>query len=136
MNTSVISSTVSPLRRAARTCMPISFSARIEISAARVIALRIRRSIPGRDQAPPQAYRVMNSCQGWPKLPAFAAARSTCSSPSTSRRVFIPVSKSFIGQEPQDHRGGQVGPLDGGQMGGGRDDLEPRTRDQPSDLLP
>ena len=55
MNTSVISSTVRPLRRAARTCMPISFSARIEIRAASVTALRIRRSIPGRDHAPPQA---------------------------------------------------------------------------------
>ena len=52
---------VSQLRSAPRTCIPSSFSARSETSTARVIALRVRRSRPGRDQTAPQAYLFMSS---------------------------------------------------------------------------
>ena len=53
---------------------------------------RVLRSRPSRVHASPQAARVMNSWNGRLKSVALAVARSTCSSPSTSRRTFMPAS--------------------------------------------
>src|SRR4051794_24005075 len=50
----------------------------------------MRRSRPGRVHTSPQAILVMKSWNGCVNGVAFAAARSTCSSPSTSRRTRSP----------------------------------------------
>ena len=72
--------------------MGISFSARSAVSTDSVITLRVRRSSPARVHTSPQAPRVMNSWNGREKSVALAVARSTCASPSTSRRTCIPAS--------------------------------------------
>jgi hypothetical protein len=59
--TSAISAGVRPLPIAARTCMPISPSARIAVSAVSVMIERVLRSRPGRAQTSPHAVRVMKS---------------------------------------------------------------------------
>ena len=53
---------------------------------------RVLRSRPGRVHASPHAERVMYSWNGRVKSVALSVARSTCSSPSTSRRTFMPAS--------------------------------------------
>ncbi len=87
---SLISSSVRPLVRAARTCMASSSWCPRAIRAVRVIIERLRRSRPGRVQMPPQAYSVMNSWNSRVRSVALAVARSTWASPSTSRRTAMP----------------------------------------------
>src|ERR1035438_3524851 len=91
--TSLISSTLTPLRRAARRCSASSSSMPCAASMATVMQLRVRRSSPGRDQTEPHAERVMYSWKSAVNASAPATARSTCSSPRTSRRVVIPCSR-------------------------------------------
>src|SRR5215211_5134843 len=52
--------------------------------------LRCLRSSPGRFQTSPQAKRWMKSWNGAVNSVVRACAQSTCSSPSTSRRVRSP----------------------------------------------
>ncbi len=54
--------------------------------------LRVRRSSPGRSQTSPQAYRVTSSWKSSEKASVCSRIRSTCASPSTSRRTLIPAS--------------------------------------------
>src|SRR5436190_10723682 len=54
--------------------------------------LRVLRSRPGRVQISPHAYRVISSWKSRVKSVDRSIDRSTCSSPSTSRRTFIPSS--------------------------------------------
>src|SRR3984885_15724531 len=86
----------------------------------------------------------MNSCQGAPKRPAAAVARSTCSSPSPPRRVFIPTSKSLTAQaslcsasslvqEVLDERGDQPGLLDARDVPSVLHELEPGARNKRGD---
>ena len=81
----LISSGVRPIRRAARTCIASSSSRPRATSAASVMQLLVLRSSPGRAQISPHAYRVMRSWKSSVKLVVRSTARSTCSSPSTSR---------------------------------------------------
>src|SRR4051794_445595 len=75
------------------------------VSSAMVSALRVRRSRPGRDHTSPHAARVMYAWKGFAKSLADSVARSTYSSPSTSRRVAMPSSSE--GEE-----GGLMGSLE------------------------
>ena len=74
-STSLISSTVSPLRSAARTCIASSSWWPRATSAVSVIIERLRRSRPGRVQISPQAYAVISSWKSRVKsvVPAIAA---------------------------------------------------------------
>src|SRR5690606_36995876 len=56
----------------------------------------VRRSRPGRFQTSPQQYWVTSSCMSWLNSSAFLIALSTYSAPSTSRRVFRPLSNSSL----------------------------------------
>src|SRR3954449_7448694 len=62
----------------------------------------------------------------------FAIARSTCSSPSTSRRTAMPASWSFT-EELLDQSVELLGLLDASEVRGGLDRLEPRVRDRVGD---
>ena len=54
---------------------------------------RVLRGSVGSPHISPQAVRVMKSCQGIAKAPAFCSERSTCSTPSTLLRLASPASK-------------------------------------------
>ena len=82
---------VRPLPSAALTCIANSCSWRMTASIASVMQLRVLRSSPGRAQISPHAYRVMKSWKSAVKASVAAWARSTWSSPRTSRRVRAPA---------------------------------------------
>ena len=116
--TSLISSSVSPLVRAARRCIASSSWWPRATSAVSVISERLRRSRPGRVQISPQAYRVIRSWKSAVNAVVPAAARSTCASPSTSRRTAMPAATwsgrtmlagSASATRPRLFRGRQVG---------------------------
>ena len=128
----MISAGVTPLLIAPRTCIAISFSARIAVSAVSVTMLRVWRSRPPRDHTSPHAARVMKSWNGAVSSVAFAIARSTWASPSTARRTPVPCSwrcSSFIAPSRWESvsAGDRVGELDVRQVRG-VDELEPRAR--------
>src|ERR1043166_6127173 len=92
MKISRIWSLVSPLVSAPRMCSLNSCGRlRIEIIA-RLSMLRSFFDRPGRPQPAPQQYSVTNSWNGLLKSSAFFIEFSTYSLPSTSLRIFSPVS--------------------------------------------
>jgi hypothetical protein len=65
-------------------------------SSAIVISERSRFESCGRDQTEPQAPSVMKVWNGSSKSVIAAVARSTWESPSTARRVFMPVANRSL----------------------------------------
>src|ERR1039458_3869809 len=138
--TSLISSRVTPLLNAALTCIRNSsprFKATIIASVSR---LRVWRGRPGRAHISPQALRVMKSWKSRLKSVVAATARSTCSSPRTERRIFMPCWKRLVssigvieyppvssGQEAAHRLGECVGLLDIRKVSGGEFNLHSST---------
>src|SRR5262249_51310524 len=125
--------------------MGISFSARSAVSTASVMADRVRRSRPGRLHTDPHADCTMNSWKASVNGVVAAVARSTWSSPRTSRRTRMPssyrgsviVSSSYglVRQMLDDQLGATPGSFDAGQVGPGIEDLESGTIDAVRELL-
>ena len=131
MITSRISSGVTPLRIAARTCIGSSFSARSAVSSASVRHERVRRSRPGRAHTSPHATRVRYSWNGAPYSDAPPSVRSTCSSPSTSRRTRSPSSISPPGRRSPAPGRRALPPSRGSRRGRAARPRAPRRRAPP-----
>src|SRR5947208_9529542 len=85
-----------------------------------VMQLRVRRSRPGRAQISPQAYFVISSWNSRVCSPARCSDRSTCSSPSTSRRIFRPCSYGSSVMRRSSRRDSSMREEHGGPLAGGR----------------
>ena len=92
MMISRISSGVSPLRTRARRCIGSSFSAPSAVSRARSAKSACDGRARGGAQTSPQATGVRYAWNGAAYSDALPSVRSTCSSPSTSRRTRSPSS--------------------------------------------
>src|SRR5687768_1721526 len=96
MSTARSSSSVRPLRFAARKCSSNSCILPSAAIMPRLRMLRSRRDSVSSLQHTPQQYSLTISWKGLLKESAFFVARSTYSSPSTSRRVLRPASSNCL----------------------------------------